>query len=193
MSTTNTSSNTVECRYPECETLGKRWTFHHGKYCSNDCEHRHDGRKVLRKLMYNHCRCYTCFRELKTINPPKPDFEFTENGYGWTLDENGDPRLQYYSQEITRQAATGFQFLTEHSTKGEKQRGDAVITGTICNRCGNTDHTHHDETLADRAAIGRLVTLLNAEDNVVFDTEILHRVYDRTTDLDLAVGTALRD
>jgi hypothetical protein len=191
MSTTN-STPTVECHYPECETLGKHWEFRHGQYCSTDCEHRHDGRQQLRKLMYDHCRCFTCFRELKTINPPKPDFEFTERGHGWTLDDDGEPRLQFYSQEVTRQAATGFQFLTEHSTKGEKQRGDAVITGTICS-CGNTDHTHHDETLANRAAIGRLVTRLADADDIVFDIETLHRVYDRTSDLDLAVGRSLID
>jgi hypothetical protein len=143
--------------------------------------------------MYDHRRCYSCFHELKTINPPKPDWEFDERGHGWTIDENGDQTLEFYDQTHSRDAAVGFQFGTEHATKGEKQRGDAVITGTICQECGNTDHKHHDPVLADRAAVGRLATLLDAEDDVVFDPEILHRVYARTTDLELAVGRALRD
>lgn len=193
MSTTKSTTTTVECQSPDCEELGRHWEFRDGRYCSTDCEHRHDGRDVLRKLMYDHCRCFTCFRELKTINPPKPDFEFTENGHGWTLDDDGNPRLQYYSQEVTRSAATGFQFSTEHSTKGEKQRGETVVTGTICNQCGNTDHTHHDPVLADRSAIGRLVALLDSAADVAFDAETLHRVYEATGDLDLAVGRALHD
>ncbi|WP_135807344.1 hypothetical protein [Halorussus marinus] len=193
MSTETQSPTTVECKHPECSEIGNHWEFRHGSYCSTDCELRHEGRQVLRKLMYDHCRCFTCFRELKTVNPPKPDFEFTEDGHGWTLDENGDPTLQYYSQEVTRSAATGFQFLTENAGKGEKQRGDTVITGTICSKCGNTDHAHHDPVLAGRQAIGRLAALLDGDDDVVFDAEVLHRVYQRRDDLLLAVGLALHD
>jgi len=143
--------------------------------------------------MFDHCRCFTCFRELKTVNPPKPDFEFTENGHGWTLDDDGNPTLEYYDQTYSRQAATGFQFLTENAGKGEKQRGDAVITGTICSECGNTDHTHHDPVLADRNAIGRLASLLDQDDDVVFNVETLHREYNHSEDVELAVGEALHD
>jgi hypothetical protein len=193
---TKTDSPTVECHYPDCDTFGPHWKFRHGRYCRTDCEHRHDGRKKLARFRYDHCRCFSCFRELKTVNPPKPDFEFTENGHGWTLDpETREPRLQYYGQDVSRQAATGFQFETEHATKGEKQRsngdGTAVRTGTICRACGNTDHTSHDSLLADHEAIGRLVTLLDEADDIVFDPGLLHRVYHHTHDLDLAVGRAL--
>ena len=191
MSTSKSTTTTVECKHPECDTLGNHWEFRHGRYCSTDCETRHDGRRALRSLIYDHCRCYTCFRELKTVNPPKPDWEFTENGHGWTIDEDGTPTLEYYDQTHSRDAAVGFQFPTEHSTKGEKQRGETVVTGTICRACGNTDHTHHDPILADRQAVGRLVSLLDQDDDVAFETETLHRVYDRTQDLELAVGRAL--
>lgn len=193
MSTTNTSTSTttVECQYPECDTLGNHWEFRDGDYCSTDCEHRDDGHELLRKLKYDHTRCQTCFRQLKTVAPAKPDFEFTENGHGWTLNADGDPTLEYYSQDVSRSAATGFQFETEHAGKGEKQRGEQVVTGTICGCCGNTDHKHHDTALADREAIGRLVNVLDDDDEVVFDTETLHRTYRETHDLDLAVGRAL--
>jgi hypothetical protein len=130
---------------------------------------------------------------MKTVNPPKPDVEFTKNGHGWTKDEDGEFTLKYYSQELTRQAATGFQFLTLHATKGEKQHGERVIRGTICDACGNCDQRHHDPALADRAAIGRLVDLLAASDDVVFDIQTLHREYEATEDIELAVGRALAD
>ncbi|WP_209019671.1 hypothetical protein [Halorussus marinus] len=173
--------------------LGNYWEFRHGDYCSTTCEIKHDGRKQLRKLMYDHCRCYSCFRELKTINPPKPDWEFDERDYGWTLDENGDPTLEFYDQTHSRSAAVGFQFDTEYATKGEKQRGELVITSTICQACGNTDHSHHDPVLADRDAVGRLVSLLDQYDDVVFDAETLHREYKHSEDVELAVGEALHD
>lgn len=195
MSTTN-QSTTVECNYPSCETLGNYWEFRHGDYCSTDCELRHHGFQVLQQFRLDHRRCFTCFRRLKTTNPPKPDFEFTEKGHGWTLDENGDPQLEFYDQSVSREAACGFQFDTEHATKGEKQhdqRGDAVVTGTICDSCGNTDHTAHDEDLADHDAIQRLADLLSHEADAEIDPETLHRIYNQTHDLDRAAGEALTD
>jgi len=183
---------TTECKHPGCDEFGYHGHFHHGKYCSTRCEVRHEGRQTLASLTFDHCRCVTCFRRLKTVTSPKPDFEFVERGHGWTFDEDGNSTLEYYSQEITRDAATGYQDLTKNAEKGEKQRGDAVITGTICQRCGNTDHTHHEPTLADRAAIGRLVALLEGDDDVdAINMETLHREYERTDDLQLAVGRAL--
>jgi len=190
---TSTKQPTVECRYHDCDAIGRKWELHHGKFCSNVCELKHRGHEALSRIIYDHTRCLTCFRQLKTINEPKPDFEFTENGHGWTIDEDGNPTLEYYDQEVTRQAACGFQFLTEFADKGEKAHGDRVITGTICDHCGNTDHTHHDTALADREAIGRLVALLADEDDLVVDVHELHRVYERHPDLELAVGIALQN
>jgi len=191
MSTTR-DTPTVECDHPSCSTIGKRWEFQSG-YCSTRCVVKDKGREQLASLIYDHTRCFSCFRRLKTINPPKPDFEFTERGHGWTRDEDGSTTLQFYDQEVTRQAAVGFQFPTQHSGKGEKQLDDRVITGTICDACGNTDHTHHDPVLTDRQAIGRLVSLLADKDDVAFDRETLHREYESTDDLELAVGKALSD
>jgi len=185
------SPTSIECKYPDCDEFGNVWEFRHGKYCSSECDTRHEGRQALNEIRYDHRRCFTCFRELKTVNPPKPDFEFTKNGHGWTFTEDGEPTLQYYSQEVTRKAAIGFQFRTEHATIGEKQRGDRVVTGTICLRCGNTEPTDHLPLLSNRDAIGRLVTLLSADDDAKIDPHALHREYDRANDLDLAVGRAL--
>jgi len=188
---TSQTSQTIECKFPKCDNIGKRWEYHHGRYCSNECDTRHDGWEVLSQLRFDHTRCFTCFSEIKTINPPKPDFEFTEKGHAWTLDEDGEPTLQYYSQEVTRSAAVGFQFLTEDATKGEKQQGNRVITATICAHCGNTDHTGHVPVLTDRDSLGRLVNILASEEDVAFDIETLHREYEAMHDPDLALGRAL--
>jgi len=196
MSTTSSDrSPTVECNYPSCDNFGKVWEFHHGKYCSNECETRHDGRKAIAGFLYDHCICATCFSTLKTISPSKPDFEFTANGHGWTRDEDGNRTLVFFDQEETRQAAIGFQDLTPYATKGEKQVRDSdhVITGTICDHCGNTDHTHHDTILASAGAIERLIGLLSDEDDTEFNPVELCRVYSAERDLDLAVGKALLD
>lgn len=195
MSTTSDQNTAVECRYPGCDAVGRKWEFE--EFCTTKCETKHEGYRTLASIRFDHCICATCFTDLKTTNPPKPDFEFVENGHGWTRDRDGTVRLQFYSQEETRRAATGFQFLTPSAGKGEKQARatdgvrDRVITGTICDDCGNTDHTHHDPALATRSAIGRLVTRLDGRDDLVVDAEQLHRVYDRTGDLDLAVGESL--
>ncbi|MDT3434704.1 hypothetical protein [Haloarcula sp. 1CSR25-25] len=190
---TQSQSPTVECYGPACTETGRKWEFRDGRYCSTECELRHEGHQTLAELKYDHTRCFTCFRRLKDINPPKPDFEFTENGHGWTRDADGNFTLHYYSQEVTRSAATGFQFLTGDATKGEKNRGERVITGTICDACGQTDHTDHDPTLATSAAIDRLVTLLDANDDASVDAEKLRQGYAFTSDLPLAVGWALND
>lgn len=186
----HTRSPTVECNYSECDTHGRRWEFHHGEYCSNECEQRQQGREVTRALRFDHRWCFTCYQRLKEINPPKPDFEFTANGHGWTRDADGNITLQYYSQEVTRTAAVGFEFLTEFAGKGEKQRDERVITGTICEHCGTTDHTHH-EAPAPRHVIGRLVTWLAERDDNVVDPHALHRAYERTGDVDYAVGVGV--
>lgn len=182
---------TVECKYPDCGILGRQWEFHHGRFCSRGCETRNAGRDALSGIQFDHKLCFTCFRILKEVEPAKPDFEFTERGHGWTLDEDGEPRLQYYSQEVTRDAATGFQYLTKYAGKGEKERDDMVITGTICDHCGNTDHRHHISDLADESAIERLVTLLDDRSEESIDAETLRVVYAYTKDIDLAVGSAI--
>jgi hypothetical protein len=198
--TDSSSGTTRECKHPDCSTLGHVWEFHHGKFCSTECETRQDAREaVLAGLQHDHTVCYTCVRTQKQLIEPKPDFEFTERGHGWTFDENGEPTLQYYGQEVTREAAVGRQYLEPPADKGEKQRrtdGDElakeVVTGTICEDCGQTDHRIHDPLLADRAAIGRLVARIKALDEVAVDPHQLHREYAAHADLELAVGRALQ-
>lgn len=189
----STQDITTECKYPGCNETGYHGHFHHGKYCSNECETKHEGREALARFKYNHTICFTCFRELKEIEPPKPDFEFVERGHGWTRNADGEITLQFYNQEVTREAACGFEHPTRYADTGEKERPNQIITGTICGHCGNTDHTDHYPLLAGRASIGRLVALLNGKDDVAFDIETLHRVYEATEAIDLAVGEALYD
>jgi len=202
MSTTSETADgpTRECRHPNCSTIGHIWEFHHGKFCSNECETRQDARDAgLANLERDHTVCYTCFRTLKRLIEPKDDFKFDERGHGWTLDEDGEPTLVFYSQEITRQAATGREYLTHTATKGEKQRRanagqdltDEVTTGTICEACGQTDHRGHDPLLAGREAIGRLVGRIQDLEDTSVDVHRLHREHAAHGDVELAVGRAL--
>lgn len=186
---TSTDQQVVECRAPGCETAGREWNFHHGKYCSNECETRAAGREAIAEYLYSHTVCGTCFRDLKEIEEPKPEraFEFTTTG--WTYDDRGRVRLQYIDQTESRAAAIGFQYRTENGSIGEKQRSRRVVTGTVCNRCGNTDHWHHEPLLSDPADIERLADRL---DDAV-DPHRLHVEYIETKDIDLAAGRALED
>lgn len=184
----------VECQYHECAEHGRTWEFHHGKYCRTRCEVKARGRRALRSCRYDHTLCFTCLRPLKSIEPPKPDFEFTERGHEWTRGEDGEPTLEYYSQEVTRDAACGWQYRTQWAGNGEKHRFGMIVTGVICSNCGNTDHSHHEACLADRDAIGRLVTrLYDADDYTVTSEHELHREYEATRDIDLAVGRAVSE
>ena len=204
---TQTQSPTVECHGPACTATGRKWEFRDGRYCSTECDLRHQGQQTLAALKYDHARCFSCFRALKDINPPKPDFEFTENGHGWTRDADGEPTLEYFDQSVTCDAACGFQYLTGDAGKGEKQRGDRVITGTICQRCGQTSHNDHEPALADAGAIDRLLDLLADEDDIqldadpraaddgdtVIDTDALRWAYAVSGDPLLAAGWAQAD
>lgn len=193
MSTASESGPSVECHYPGCDEYGPVWEYHHGKYCSTACETRHDGRQALAGLYYDHAVCATCFRDLKTFIDPKDDDAFIECGSGWTRDADGRVTLEVYRQDETRKAAIGCEFLTPDATKGEKhpRNSNRVITGTICNSCGNTDHTHHDTILSTTGAIERLIDRLQADDDVTLNPVQLCIVYSATQDLDLAVGRAL--
>jgi hypothetical protein len=202
MSTTSETADgpTRECKHPNCSTIGRVWEFHHGKFCSNECETRQDAREAgLADFERDHAVCYTCFRTLKRLIEPKDDFKFDERGHGWTLDEDGEPTLVFYSQEITRQAATGREYLEPPAGKGEKQLWanatqeltDTVVTGTICEACGQTDHREHDPLLAGRQAIGRLVARIEDLEDTSVDVHRLHREHATHGDVELAVGRAL--
>lgn len=186
---TETQPARVECRYHGCSEHGNKWEFRDGKYCGTECETKARGREALKSCRYDHTLCFTCLQPMKDIEPPKPDFEFVENGHGWTRDEEtGEPTLEYYSQTVTADAACGWQHRTQWTDDGEKQRFGLIVTGVICGACGNTDHSHHEACLADRDAIGRLVSLLVELDDWSVDVHTLHREYENTRDVDLAVG-----
>ena len=190
-----TKQRTVECKFPDCDTVDPIWKFHHGKYCSTECELRHDGQKALAPWKYSHTRCFTCLNRLKEIEPPKPDSQFVETGTGWAWDEEfGCFTLERYDQEVTRTCAVGYQHLTPEAGVGEKDVGPKVATGAVCDVCGNTDHTAHHSFLVDtHPTAGRIADYLQEESDRTFCIQTLHRAYAETDDLELAVGKAIDD
>ena len=192
MSVDSQHNFTVECEYPECDETGKKWEFQ-GEYCSSKCELKHEGREKLGGLVFDHCTCFTCGSELKEIEPPKPDHAFDVTGTGWYYDPEEDlVTLERFSQEETRTAAVGFQYKTPNATFGEKEHNERVVTGTVCENCGNTDHTAHIPFLVDTHQAAGFVASYLVEGETEFDPETLHRSYSETEDMELAVGKALR-
>lgn len=192
MSTSSESdgSPTVQCKYAHCDNYGLLRHYHHGKYCSNECEWRSQGRSALLDIL-DHTICGTCFRVLKTVEPPKDDDAFDWEGHRYTLDEEGNVEYLYYDQTESRRSAIGFQHRTPNAETGEKQRGDRVVTGTVC-KCGVTGTRDHHATLTDRQDISRLYNdHIRPSEDISVDPETLHRVYEQTNDLELAVGKAL--
>lgn len=192
MSTQTQNAVTVECKYPDCNEHGNVWEFHHGDYCSNKCELKHRGLEAIAPLKFDHTYCFTCLTQLKEIEPPKPDHAFDESGTGWAWDEDEEWwTVERYGQETTREAAVGFQYTTPDAGYGEKESTQSVITGTICDYCGNTDHTAHVPLLAEgHETVGRVVDLL---DDVVFSVQEFHREYVESGDLELALGRSISD
>lgn len=207
MSTSNSAPTTVKCKGPDCDTTGYHGHFHHGEYCSERCAYRHAGADLLKSIKRDHCRCFTCFRQLKQIEEP-PEYKNLDYSDGaYTYDEDGSVTYQRISQEVTFRALCGFQYRTEHATTGEIQHGDQIVTGTICDNCGATDHADHEPTLAGGAAIERLFALLVTEEDVhldadsravddgdtILDTEAFAWAYAVSGDPLLATGWALAD
>lgn len=184
---------TVECKHPDCTELGKVWEFHHGKYCCNRCEIRHDGRQAISQWKYDHSVCATCWRTLKTFNPAPPESEFDEDGWGWTRDDQGRITLEQYGQQHTADAACGFEYPTPSADFGEKERNRWIYTGIIC-VCGQTQHTCHDPVIADSDAIDRLIARFRGSDDWTVEADTLHTEYrDSDGDLELAVGKAVAE
>lgn len=187
------SSPVVKCHAPDCEEHGEQWQFRDGRYCGTACEQRHRGRTALLNVL-DHTVCGTCFETLKEVENPKPDFEFNTRGHAWTVDEDGTVEYQFFDQTESREAAVGFQYTTEHATTGEKSRRGRVVTGVVCAECGGGSHRDHNEILATHTDIARLVNdYLRPHEDVHVDVEILHREYEATDELALAVGRALLD
>ena len=193
---TQAKPSVVECHGPGCKRAGHVWTYHHGKYCSNECQARAKGRRALSGLKYKHTRCFTCLAELKDIEPPKPDYEFTERGVELTYDAEKDI-LDWvqYRQTYSRKAACGYQSLRPEAGIGEKPAGPLTVTGAVCDECGNATHVHHIAMLADghrtAALIGEYLADEDEGDEHDFDTELLHRRYAETGDIELAAGVAI--
>jgi len=193
MSTHTGREGVVECEFDDCDVTGKRWEFRNGRFCSTECELKHTGRKALSHLKFSHTRCFTCLTQLKEIEPPKPDEAFDEQGTGWAWDDDHDCwALERYNQDESRESAVGFQYRTPNADVGEKNLGDQVTTGTICRRCGNTDHTTHVPYLVKTHPTASKAISYLLEDDRDVDVERFHRVYADAGDLELAAGKALR-
>lgn len=185
----------VECHGPECKRAGPTWQFHHGVFCSDECEARAKGRQALSDLRSSHAHCFTCFAQLKDIEDPKPDWEFTEKGVELTYNAEDD-YLEWvqYRQEHTRKAACGYQDLRPEADIGSKTvaQGRKTISAAVCGECGNTQHYQHIAMIADGHRTAALTAAyLNDEDEHEFDTELLHRRYVATGDIELATGEAI--
>lgn len=197
------SQPVIECGLAGCEAIGRPWTMQHG-FCEREHWERHRGRQALAALKCSHTVCFSCFSELKTIEPPKPATEFRESGAELTYNADED-RLEVlrYGQEIVREAACGYQYRTPEATIDEKPAKHGMITGTVCAECGSTSHTEHIALLPELAGVdahrlaGHIVNYL-ADDETDTDgdtpnPETLHRVYRETGDIEQAAGAALLD
>lgn len=192
---TKASQPVVECQGPDCNAVGREWQYHHGKYCSNECEHRGRGRKALSSLRSDHTRCFSCQASLKEIEPPKPPKLFTESGVEITYNADED-RIEAlrYGQEVTSGVACGYQHTLPDSAIGEKDIRHKTVTGVVCGNCGSADHRQHIAFIADgHRTAAAIVEYLDEENDDVddFDREVLHREYAATDDIELATGAAI--
>ena len=131
---------------------------------------------------------------LKDIEPPKPKFEFYESGAELTYNPEKDfIEVVRYGQEITQQSACGYQYNRPEATVGEKEVRHKTVTATVCGECGNTNHRDHIGIIADGHRTAALVATYLAEDDDAddFNTELLHRRYVETGDIELAAGAAI--
>jgi len=192
MSAQSQKNLSKECEHPNCDDVNQIWEMHHGKYCSNDCEVKHAGRQALGGLKFDHTHCFTCGSQLKEIAPPKPDHAFDVTGTGWTWDFEHDCwSLIRYDQEESRKSAVGFEHKTPNAGFGEKEHNERTVTGTVCDNCGNTDHTAHVPYLVETHTAAGFVSSYLIEEEVEFCVETLHREYVETEDIELATGRAL--
>lgn len=185
----------TECDLAGCERAGRKWTFQ-GGCCTREHWERHVGRKALSEVRTSHTRCYTCFATLKDIELPKPDSAFDISGVELTYDPEED-RLEVlrYSQEVTCDAAIGYQYRRPEADIGQINAGPLVVTGTVCGECGSASLSQHVDTVADghRTAARAVEHLWSLDDSDFssFDPELLHREYAESSDIAQAAGAAI--
>jgi hypothetical protein len=111
-------------------------------YCSIRCKYRALARSLLATLRYDHRFCANCYRQIRDVEPPKPDYEFTGR------------------QQETKKAAVGFATPTQHTIRGVDKR-DAGIGLTdaaryraraIC-ECGATHHLTVERPVSKQTAL----------------------------------------
>lgn len=135
-----------------------------GSFCSTQCHARHRGQKLLNKLREDHTYCYTCFARLKTTEEPSEQWTQEKASRVVTALDQGatfvpgpggqmvlDATRCEYSEVVDVNQITGFQYGTEHSTRGviEDPVDDYRVIereGLIC-RCGNTHHRNREEAI----------------------------------------------
>lgn len=125
--------------------------------------HPSPGSEAPQSSPYDHRFCYTCFRQLKTIDKPNPS---------------------------APGCAIGFQYPTQHATRSQiteqiDEYREIVRIGTIC-RCGNTDHTSR-ETVIQNQKFRQIVA------NLYYALETLRWEGQHKYELDItALADALR-
>lgn len=137
MSTTTTTPTSSprhsnrECNH--CTHVIAPDCFYAPGYCSRYCYHAHQGRKVLTNIRDDHKFCFTCFKQLKTLERAR----------------SRDPDV-----------FTGYQYPTEHARRGLVDRypadsridipdhADYTRIGIVC-ECGQTHHRSRESVIQE--------------------------------------------
>lgn len=136
-----TETTTAECK--ACETPIDR--FYTPGYCSATCYYRHQGAKAVRHIEHDHTRCATCFRPVKSLEPPPEHTSVTVP----PAEHDGAP-------QHTSDVLIGYQYPTEYTevavdertrNGGDRPRDRLPHTRWACS-CGAVDTRHHYRELA---------------------------------------------
>jgi hypothetical protein len=174
-----------------------------GSYCSEPCQHRHKGQKLLNTIQHTHTYCGSCGSKLKDIEPPKPEWAFDESGGAWDHTDDGELTYSRFGQEESHKAAIGFEYTTDKADSGLKtayqtESFESVTSGIVCGECGNASLSDPQADLRKRFLFEYTSQILDSlrerKADGEFDCEIdEQQVFDVLTqvpDLPLAIGIA---
>lgn len=153
-----------------------------GSYCAPLCYYKHTGQKLLNLIQHDHRWCTNCGRQLKEVEEPT------------------DEQLRQIDGFHSKTAVIGFQYTTPNAGVGFKdihsERGERVISGVICAKCGNT--SHHTDFPEDRERHfleygERIFSTLEgkeSEHNADLDRETFFEMLIQTRDIVFSLGKA---